>query len=63
MAGYVYRGGAAPTPPRRVYKKVPECGTPSGYSRHKRLGEPVDDACRDAMKADSRARRARKKAS
>ncbi|MEU3162229.1 WhiB family transcriptional regulator [Streptomyces griseoincarnatus] len=26
----------------------PECGTRSAYQRHKRLGEPIDEACREA---------------
>jgi hypothetical protein len=27
---------------------VAECGTTSEYKRHRRLGEPVDAACREA---------------
>ncbi len=30
------------------------CGTPSGYKRHKRNGEPIDDACRLAYNAEQR---------
>lgn len=30
------------------------CGTVSAYKRHKRHGEPVDDACREAYNAAQR---------
>lgn len=30
------------------------CGTPAAYKRHKRNGEAVDDACREAYNADQR---------
>lgn len=30
------------------------CGTSSAYKRHKRHGEPVDDACRQAYNAEQR---------
>ena len=30
------------------------CGTVSAYKRHKRNGEPVDDACRQAYNAEAR---------
>jgi hypothetical protein len=30
------------------------CGTPAAYKRHKRNGEPVDAACREAYNADQR---------
>lgn len=29
----------------------PRCGTRAGYQRHRKHGEPVDDACRDAYNA------------
>lgn len=32
-----------------------QCGTRSGYIGHKRRGEPVDDACRDAYNEAARA--------
>jgi hypothetical protein len=35
------------------------CGTLSAYKRHKRKGEPVDQACMAAMRADSASRAAR----
>jgi WhiB family redox-sensing transcriptional regulator len=35
-------------------RPIPECGTRSAYQRHKRLGEPVDDACRAANTAADR---------
>lgn len=31
--------------------KPPGCGTPEAYRRHKRLGELIDDDCREAMRA------------
>lgn len=30
------------------------CGTVSAYKRHKRNGEPVDQACREAYNAEQR---------
>lgn len=35
-------------PPRTKRSKfdVPECGTDSGYQRHRYYGEEIDDACR-----------------
>ena len=30
------------------------CGTVSAYKRHKRHGEPIDDACRHAYNAEAR---------
>jgi hypothetical protein len=42
-----------PDPRRRA-----ECGTRSGYQRHVKRGEPIDDACRQAnTDADNRLRR------
>ena len=35
------------------------CGTPSGYDRHRRLGEPTCAACRDAQAAKMRRWRSR----
>ncbi len=37
---------AEPTP--TTPRETPKCGTRGGYRRHKRLGEPIDQACRDA---------------
>lgn len=41
-------------------RRLPACGTPSGYNRHLRLREPIDDACRHAASAAA-ARRARRR--
>lgn len=38
---------------------APPCGTEAAYGRHRRHGEPVDDACRAADTRASAARRAR----
>jgi hypothetical protein len=70
MPGYVYRGtirDAEPEPaPAPKVKRGPgrprnphpaPCGTPSAYARHKRLGEPVDLACRIANAAACKKRR------
>lgn len=40
-------------------RKLAECGTWSAYRRHLRYGEPVDDACREAARAQRRAQRKR----
>ncbi|MGK3957873.1 hypothetical protein ACLKOZ_16975 [Arthrobacter sp. R4] len=62
MAGYVYRGSQPSIPePEPVYTE--QCGTEAGSSRHRRRGEPVDEACRQAAAAADKARRAAKKAS
>lgn len=37
------------------------CGTFSAYKRHKRLGEPVDDACAQAARDQKNARAAAKR--
>lgn len=44
--------GPAPTAP---------CGTVSAYKRHKRNGEPIDDACRQAWNAEHRRLYAKRK--
>lgn len=31
-------------------RPIPECGTYAAYQRHGRLGEPRDDACKDAAR-------------
>ncbi|MFG3090642.1 WhiB family transcriptional regulator [Streptomyces antibioticus] len=36
-----------PKPPGAGRAKAP-CGTKSAYERHRRLGEPIDQACREA---------------
>jgi len=38
------------------------CGTPAAWKRHKRRREPIDDACRNALRADSRDRARRHRA-
>jgi len=35
-------------------REIPPCGTHKAFSRHKRRGEPVDDACLEAGRAYSR---------
>lgn len=42
-----------------VVRRLAPCGTDSAYSRHCRLGEPVDDLCRAAHQAKMREWRAR----
>ena len=60
MAGYVYRGDQPDIPPTER-GDTPQCGTEAGCSRHRRRGEPVDKACREASAAASKARRDAKK--
>lgn len=71
MPGYVYKGtirDAEPEPAPKV-KRPPgrprnphpsSCGTPSAYARHRRLGEPVDFACRVANAEACKKRRENK---
>lgn len=50
--------------PRKGGRPRAECGTPSAYDRHVKLGEPIDDACRAAhtrASAEKRAKQAPKK--
>lgn len=42
-------------PGSRPRRRVAACGTPSGYKRHYRLGEPYCDACKAAQAAYVRA--------
>lgn len=35
-------------------RELQPCGTPAAYTRHRRRGEPVDDACAEARKAEKR---------
>ncbi|WP_216588548.1 WhiB family transcriptional regulator [Streptomyces brasiliscabiei] len=44
---------AAPKPPGPGRPLAP-CGTKSAYERHRRKGEPIDQACRDAHALASR---------
>lgn len=37
------------------------CGTVAAYKRHKRKGEPIDDACRQAWNAEQRRLYAKRK--
>lgn len=48
------RFGPPPAKPPRPRKP---CGTTAAYRRHKAHGEPVDDACVQAHRADARIRR------
>ena len=52
----------------RKKREVPECGTYKAYARHRRQGEPIDDACLEvsreyhrATQAEYRLRERRKK--
>lgn len=47
---------------RQARKANPPCGTEPGYRRHRRLNEPVDEACRIAHNAHQRVTRAARKA-
>ena len=77
MPGYEYNGAnrdahlpwpeppePAPKPPkpaRRKRKPPSPCGTDSAYGRHRKHGEPIDDACRKAhSEAGKRRYQARK---
>lgn len=42
---------------KRPRKVVPECGTETAYQRHRYLGEPIDDECREGHNAHNRAKR------
>lgn len=48
-------GPPAPTP-------LQPCGTDAGYQRHLKLGEPIDDRCRDARNEAQNLRRAKQRA-
>lgn len=52
------RGARTGQPGRPVTEP---CGTAAAYKRHKRNGEPVDTACREAYNADQRELYARRK--
>lgn len=47
---------------KRVGRPRAECGSPSAYRRHLKLGEVVDEACRQANADDKRRRQQREKA-
>ena len=55
-----------PVTPYAERQAVASCGTESGYSKHRRKGEPMCEPCRDAHRAGERrraaARAARKEA-
>jgi hypothetical protein len=51
-----------PVPPSRLQLAEPPCGTPEAFRRHQRLGEDIDGACRDAMRAYWSARNRQKNA-
>lgn len=48
---YRARHGATDKPGRPV---TAPCGTVPAYKRHKRNGEPIDDACRQAYNTEQR---------
>ena len=50
---YRHRKGARVGEPPGPAPSAP-CGTSSAYKRHKRDGEPVDEACRLAYNAEQR---------
>jgi hypothetical protein len=52
-AGRPSKKKAAPKPPGPG-RPLAECGTKSAYERHRRNGEPIDQACRDANAAANR---------
>jgi hypothetical protein len=41
-----------------VSREPQPCGTPAAYQRHRKNGEPLDDACREAWRLKSAAYRA-----
>lgn len=43
---------------RRRPRELAPCGTRAAYCRHRRRGEPVDDACAEASRVHTRERRA-----
>lgn len=45
--------------PRGGRQPIAPCGTLAAYKRHRRNGEPTDEACRRAMAVDSVSRRRR----
>jgi hypothetical protein len=46
-----------PTAAARPARLLTECGTEAAYTRHKRRGEPIDEACQDAFTEAGRRRR------
>lgn len=46
---------------KRRERPVARCGTPSGYARHRTRNEPACRACLEAVAADQRERRARRR--
>lgn len=58
-----YRTGAAGKPSKRLPDTgIAPCGTPAAYRRHKRRGEPIDEACDKANRRNRQERNARGKA-
>lgn len=47
--------------PEPVERVLRPCGTPSAYARHRRAGEPIDEACRLAEQARTADRKRRQK--
>jgi len=58
---WVNHGRPQDGPPAK--KPLQPCGTDAAYQRHVKLGQPIDDACRDAHNADQKDRRARSRSS
>jgi hypothetical protein len=44
-------------------RELEPCGTPAAYRRHKRKGEPVDEACAEAGRTQKNARKDAERAS
>lgn len=57
---WLRHGRPAGGPP--ATKTLQGCGTDAGYQRHVKLGEPIDDACRQARNAAQNKRRAKARA-
>jgi hypothetical protein len=53
--------GGWPAACRRRWASVSPCGTVSAAVRHRRRGEPLDEACRAAEREYQRARRQRRR--
>jgi hypothetical protein len=51
-----------PTATARPARLLTECGTEAAYTRHKRRGEPIDEACQAAFTEAGRRRRYQREA-
>lgn len=48
------RAARVPVVRKPANRKIPECGTRSGYNRHLRLKEPTCELCRAAQSASAK---------